>query len=381
MNPLRDELRGIADEAPQVDLAERAIKGGRRRRAAATVLAVAATVTMVTGGTVALVNLGPGAESPIAASPTTGTVPELPKEGVGALAGAYVYRCPTPTIDGEDCADQWRVVTGSGETYELTDAMHPEERANRILYGPMAITQDGRRIAYYSEKEQTIEVRDLASGRTWKAPLKISKNDLYAEGFLRLSGNGLHLIYTNHGGMPKQYSVLVDMEKGTTAELNGDWYPLSVGDGGTPVTLARPYDKTTQIQVQGNEPITIEEFALDLSPLAPDGHTIARLSKASGPDANPPLPRARTIVTTNAIGGGDGPRVQVQGVPKELILFKLGAWVSDTEVTLLAVPESSESDFTAMLYAVDVRTGKTRELRKAGTATPPGAVILPGIAR
>ncbi|MET8049641.1 hypothetical protein ABZU75_18785 [Streptosporangium sp. NPDC005286] len=376
MNLLRDELHRIANEAPQIDLAERALKGAKHRRAITLALAVATAVAVLTGGMVTVVNGGPHGERPIVLTPVPEVAPVLPKKDVGPLARAYTYFCPPPTIDDTDCADgQWRVVTTSGVTYELTAALGLENTNKKVLLGPVAITQNGRRIAYYSEKQQTFEVRDLRSGRIWKAPLTISKNGLAGENFLRLSPNGLHLIYTNFGGRSKPYSVLIDMAEGKTTTLNGDWFPVSVGDGGSPITLVRPYDRTTRIRVLGNEPITIKDFTYRFSALGPDGRTLARIGSTRGRDAKPTPERLRTIVTIDAISGRENPEVPVQGILEELIPSHLGGWVSDTEVTLLAVPEFPGSG-TPTLYALDVHTGRTRQLRTFDSEI---TGVLPGL--
>ncbi|MEV4745176.1 hypothetical protein AB0K21_02250 [Streptosporangium sp. NPDC049248] len=379
MNLLRDELHRIADEAPQIDLAERALKGARHRRAITLALVVATAVAMLTGGVVTVVtvvNGGLRGEGPIVLTPVPEVVPALPKKGVGPLARAYTHLCPPPTIDDTDCVDgRWRVVTTSGVTYELTAALGLRNVGKEVLLGPVAITQNGRRIAYYSEKQQTIEVRDLRSGRIWKAPLTISKDDLDGENFLRLSPDGLHLIYTNFGGRPRPYSVLIDIAGGETSALNGDWFPVSVGDGGSPVTLVRPYDSTTRIRVLGNAPVTVKDFTYSFSALGPDGRTLVRIGSPRGRDAKPTPERPRTIVTIDAISGRENPEVAPQGIPEELSPSHLGGWVSETEVTLLAVPKLPRSG-TPTLYAVNVHTGKTRQLRTFDSET---TGVLPGL--
>ncbi|WP_433373130.1 hypothetical protein [Streptosporangium sp. CA-115845] len=376
MNLLRDELHRISDEAPQIDLAERALKGARRRRAITLALAVATAVAVLTGGVVTVVNGDLRGERPIVLTPVPETAPALPKMGVGPLARAYTHFCPPPPIDDTDCVGgQWRVVTTSGVTYELTAALGLKNTDKKVLLGPVAITQNGRRIAYYSEKQQTFEVRDLRSGLIWKAPLTISKDDLDGENLLRLSPNGLHLIYTNFGGRPKPYSVLIDVAGGKTSSLNGDWFPVSVGDGGSPITLVRPYDRTTRIRVLGNEPITIKDFTYRFSALGPDGRTLVRIGSTRDRDAKPTPERPRTIVTIDAISGRENPEVATQGIPEELTPSHLGGWVSDTEVTLLAVPELPGSG-TPALYAVNVHTGQTRRLRTFDSEI---TGVLPGL--
>ncbi|MDP9848381.1 hypothetical protein [Streptosporangium lutulentum] len=370
MNLLRDELHGIADEVPQIDLAERAIRGARRRRAGAMALAVATAVAVVTCGTTILVNGAPRTERsvvfttvPEAVPAVPEVVPALPKKGVGPLVRAYSSPCRFSIDTSKACVGgRWWVSTSSGATYELTEAMGLALADSKRVIGPVTITQDGRRIAYYSEKQRAIEVRDLASGRIWKAPFKIGDGDLDGNHVLRLSPDGLHLIHTSWNNGSKWSSVLVDMETGRTTTLGADWFPLSVGDGGSPVTLTKRRGKTTQIWVLGNKPITIKDSVYQFSALGPDGRTLVRLGAASGRTTGP---FSRKIIVLDAVDGGGRP-VPVKDIPEEQSLRDLGAWVSDTEVALRTVPGSSEPGLTPKLYAVNVHTGKARELRKIG---------------
>lgn len=369
MNLLRDELHAMADEAPHVDLAERAVKGARRRRFIRAALAVAVAVAVVTGGTAILVGNGPSVEEPVIVTPATKAVTALPKKGVGPLTHAYVSQCPRLISGGKKCvAGQWRVVTDAGTTYALVDAMGFEPGSPPNV--PVAITKDGRRIAYYSAKARAFEVRDLASGQIWKAPFKIEKENLKGETFLRLSPDGLQLIYTNWDGTPKRYSVLIDMEKGMTFALDAAWYPVSVGDGGSPITLAKPYDKTSQVWVVGNKPITIRDFTYKFSALGPDERTLVRLGRYPGE-------HSREITAFDAVSGAERPPVRVEGIPDKVHLISLGDWVGDTEVTLFATPEPSTPGAVPALYAVDVRTGRARELRRFDDSP----TVLPGMIR
>ncbi|MFC7647043.1 hypothetical protein ACFQX6_45795 [Streptosporangium lutulentum] len=176
MNLLRDELHGIADEVPQIDLAERAIRGARRRRAGAMALAVATAVAVVTCGTTILVNGAPRTERsvvfttvPEAVPAVPEVVPALPKKGVGPLVRAYSSPCRFSIDTSKACVGgRWWVSTSSGATYELTEAMGLALADSKRVIGPVTITQDGRgspTTARSSEPSRCATSRAAGSGR------------------------------------------------------------------------------------------------------------------------------------------------------------------------------------------------------------------------
>lgn len=335
MNTLRDDLHFLAEEAPAVDLAERAVRGAKRRRTTHFVLALASAVAVVAGGAAVLTV----PEAPMVVSPTQDAV--LPANGVEPASHAY-YR------------GGWRLVTTSGQTFRLKAASSA---------GPVVISPDARRVAYYSAKDETFAVRDLASGRVWKAAISVPSRELEgAEAFLRLSPGGLRMVYTNFGGRAAAYSVLVDLERGTATELKGGWWPLSVGDGSGPVALIKPHGDSTQVRVLGHSAITVDAFTYSFSGLAPDGRTVARLE------------RKAVLVTTDAVKGGDA-RVAIHGIADDFQLAKLGAWVSESEVTALAM-RTGRGASDGKLYAISVRTGQARELRAFEV---PERLVVPGL--
>ncbi|MBE1590708.1 hypothetical protein ACFPOI_06705 [Nonomuraea angiospora] len=363
MNPLREDLHALAEQAPTVDLAAQAVRGARRRRATRLTVAIAAATCLIAGGgTVLLQQLRP--EPPVVLTPPETTVSPLPSEGVAPIEQAYRQDCYAAT-----CAKRaWRLVTRDGATYELTAASG---------IGPLEVTADGRRLAYYSSKQRTIVVRDLASGRTWKSPLKQPAEDFSGSGeyTLRLSPSGLRFIVSSWGGR-REPNKLVDVERGTVSDLPRGWWPVSVSDGSGPVVLAKPYDEASQVWVLGHDPITIPDFTYDYSALAPDGRTLARLGQTFDPDRRPMVQRDGSIVVFDAVQGGRETRIPISGIPEELHPSSLGSWLNSTEVTVVAIPESSRGP-VPVVYAIDVRTGKTRELfalHDYGTTSVPGLV-------
>ncbi|MEU6778487.1 hypothetical protein ABZ912_04740 [Nonomuraea angiospora] len=361
MNPLREDLHALAEQAPAVDLAAQAVRGARRRRATRLAVAIAAATCLVAGGgTVLFQQLRP--EPPVMLTPPETTVSPLPAEGVGPIEQAYRPECRTTA-----CTKRaWRLVTRDGDTYELPAGT-----------GPLEVTADGRRLAYYSSKQHTIVVRDLASGKIWKSPLKQPAEDFSgsAEHALRLSPSGLRFIVSSWGGR-RDPNKLVDVERGTVSDLPRGWWPVSVSDGSGPVVLAKPYDNAGQVWVLGHDPITIPDFTYDYSTLAPDGRTLTRLGQTFDPDRRPMVQQDGSIVVFDAVQGGRETRVPITGIPEGLHPSRLGSWLNSTEVTVVAAPESPRGP-TPMVYAMDVRTGKTRELfalRDYGITLVPGLV-------
>lgn len=358
MKTLREDLHALAEQAPAVDLADRAVRGARRRGAARlAVAAVAAVCAIGGGGTVILQQVN--ARPPIVLTPPETTVPPLPAKGVGPVEQLYRPRC-------EDCDVRvWRLVTRGGDTYELAGG--PEN-------GPVEATADGRRIAYYSPALRTIVVRDLATGEVWKSPLEQPEQDFAVEYALRLSPGGLRFVVSGWGGR-KQPNKLVDVERGTVTDLKKGWWPVSVADGTGPVVLAKPFDEVTRLWVLGRDPVTIEEFTYEFSALAPDGHTIARVGTTYDRDRRPMVERDGTIVVSDVMGGAER-RIPVSGIADGLLPARLGGWPSAGEVTLLATPR--EPDRPAMVYAVDVTTGRARELFPL---RDDGQFVVPGLVR
>ncbi|MBG0829475.1 hypothetical protein HS041_17050 [Planomonospora sp. ID67723] len=362
MKTLREDLRALAEQAPSVDLAARAVRGARRRRATRLAVTAAAVTCLIAGGGAMLFQQARPAP-PIVLTPPETKAPPLPAKDVGPVEQAYWPGCRSVA---KACAERaWRIVTREGDTYEL----------GKEAKGPLAVTADGRRIAYYSSKHRRIVVRDLASGKTWKAPLKQPAEDFAAEYALRLSPSGLRFVVSGWGGR-REPNKLVDVERGTVTDLKRGWWPVSVSDGSGPVVLAKPYDMTSQVWVLGHDPITVQDFTYDYSALAPDGRTLARLGQSFDRDRRPMVENDGSIVLFDAVRGGRETRVSTSGITEGLRPSRLGGWLSDTEVTVLATPPEPSGP-AAAVYAVDVRTGESRELfalRDEGVNVVPGLV-------
>ncbi|MEV0597294.1 hypothetical protein [Nonomuraea cavernae] len=357
---LREDLHALAEQAPTVDLAAQAVRGARRRRAARrAVVAAAVTCLVALGGGAMLLQVRP--TPPIVLVPPETKALPLPAKGVGPVEQAFRPGCVGSSCTGSP----WQIVTRQGDTYQL----------GKEATGPLEVTADGRRIAYYSSKHRGIVVRDLASGKTWQAPLKQPAKDFAVEYALRLSPNGLRFVVSGLGDR-REPNKLVDVERGTVTNLKRGWWPVSVSDGSGPVVLAKPYDMTSQVWVLGHNPITIRDFTYYYSSLAPDGQTLARLGQTVDRNRQPMVQRDGSLVTFSAMRADRENRTSISGLPEGLHPSRLGSWLNATEVTVLAVPESPGGT-GPVVYAVDVRTGKSRELfavRKDGLNVVPGLV-------
>lgn len=359
MKTLREDLHELAAHAPDVDLADLAIRGARRNRVVRLALAAAVVVAGIAGGSAIRFQEVRPVPPVVLTPPETKALP-LPEKGVAPVEQAY-----RPSCRGGCQEPGWRVVTRRGETFRVP-----------ARSGPVEVTGDGRRIAYYSEKDRRIVVRDLASGWIWKAPLKQPKQDFAVEYALRMSPNGLRFIVSGWGGR-RAPNMLVDVEQGTVEQLDSGWWPVSVADGDGPVVLAKPYDETTEVWVRGHKPVTIPTFTYEFSALGTDGRRLVRVGQSLG-HGTPKVQYDGTIVTFDALTGGSEARVPVSGIPGDLRPAWLGGWLNADEVTLVAAAQSPRSKISAVAYRVNVRTGQARKLFPIQAE---GAYAVPGLVR
>ncbi|GAT66211.1 hypothetical protein PS9374_01858 [Planomonospora sphaerica] len=357
MKTLREDLRALAEQAPAVDLAAQAVRGARRRRATRLALMAATVTCLIAGGGAALSQQVRPAPPIVLTPPETKALP-LPAKGVAPVEQAYQLPCRSIRTGCPEPA--WRLATRDGDTYELS----------KDATGPLEVTADGRRIVYYDSTQRRIVVRDLASGKTWQSPLKQPAEDFDVEYALRLSPDGLRFIISGWGGR-REPNKLVDVARGTVTDLKRGWWPVSVSDGSGPVVLAKPYDMTSRVQVLGHDPITIPDFTYYYSTLAPDGRTLARLGQTAE------MHKDGSIVLFDAMRGGRETRIPLTGIGEGLNPRWLGGWLNDTELTMVATPPEPRGP-ASTVYAVDVRTGASRELFTVRDAV---RHVIPGLVR
>ncbi|MDP9864797.1 MULTISPECIES: hypothetical protein [Streptosporangium] len=383
MTRLHDALTDIAGEAPAVDLADRAITGDRRRRRTGVALVVVAVVAVVALGAVAGTGLLPGwrdnviAATPKDSSPSRGdgALADLPPRGVGPLSHAYKTFCHVARGVPEDCRNgEWRVVTRDGKTYHVPQALGMAGTLNSV---PLAITRDGRMMAYYSREEQTFKVRDLESGKELTAPVTVAERRLRPRASLVLSDDGRHLAFTAYPA-GKEPGLLIDMRAGTTTPLPSGWAPTSVADGGDPVTMVSypPKGKAWLMpRPGGGSPVTLDETYTRFSALAPDGRSIAALGMEKVKSGG--MHMDGTLAVLDATTGRTSRKVTVRGLPKDTVLLTLGAWLNRTEVTLATLPSGRIWENRQITYAVNVATGQARMLG-VYTGQHPFQLVIPG---
>ncbi|WP_405144636.1 hypothetical protein OG589_42660 [Sphaerisporangium sp. NBC_01403] len=388
MTGLRDELELLAAEAPTVELAERALRGARRRRAGAFGSALAALVAVALSATV----LTGGSDRNTISTEVTDV---LPSSGVDPLSYAYYDWCGqkwqagknTGGFAGKECA-QWRVVTRTGQSFRMPEALsiYTEQSGENYMNtaAPVAITPDGRRIAYYSEKDQKFAVRDLASGRIWLTPQTVSRATMVSGGgLLRLSPDG-RFLGLNGVGWP---NVVVDVESGQATTIPEGWRVQRVPSGGTPVVVA---DRRLRfgLLAEGKVRPFNADTSVTLSELAPDGRTVAYVTGGKSIingdiDSRP----NDTVVTVDATTGKILAEVKFRDAPKDFMPQRVGAWHSPTEVTvttpILDPSRPGQEDDTPTLgettYAIDVTTGQVRKLAAYSYRAWAGDLVIPGI--
>ncbi|MEU6424448.1 hypothetical protein ABZ860_01025 [Microbispora sp. NPDC046973] len=373
MTWLRNVLVDLADDAPQVDLAERTIAAHHHRRRTVISYLAAVMVVVISLGVTAAVRLLPDGPQEAA------SVGDLPARGVGPLSYAYKTFCKLGSGKAPaGCRDGgWRVVTRSGKTYYVPEALP----SIALRDSPLAISRDGRKIAYYSAEEGTFQVRDLASGQKTTAATKVPKTQLGSISRLMLSDDGRFVAFSKVPDF-KDPALLIDMRDGNVRTLPNRWVPIGLSQDGATITLAdySPRSRLRTISHLWPSSSKGETTSVDLplnyhfSPLAPDGKTVAVIENRS--TAEKPC-RHGDLALMDTRTGEKRKTTVISGLPSDVSQISLRTWLSAKEVTALTVsvrcrPASEVPDDepavigppyqTMTAYAVNVRTGKARKL-------------------
>jgi hypothetical protein len=393
MTWLRDVLNDVADDAPQVDLTERTIRTRERRRRRTTPLVAAAAVIAAALAVTAAVRLLP-AEPDAATGPKA--VSDLPARGVEPLSHAYMTFCrpqsgevPAGCVDGG-----WRVVTRGGRTYRVAQALRATQSG--LVTSPLAISWDGRKIAYYDVGARTFAVRDLASGSVLMAPAKVPKARLGSIAHLLLSDDGRFLAFTKRPPL-KDPAMLFDMRERRVRSLPNGANPIGLSPDGDTITLAE-YAGKTRLQTitrlwQTSRAVIVKTVDVTghylAGGLGPDGKTVVAVESVKVPGTGC-VRSGGDLVQLDRETGRVVRRVPVRGLSMTGNFVYLRNWTGPQEVTALAQPfackKSGDFDpaptldppyapFTA--YAVNVKTGQARKLATYTAQTFFG-LVLPG---
>lgn len=376
MTRLRTVLDGIATEAPAVDLADRVIAGHRRRRRARLAFAAVATAAVTGAGAITGAGLLPAGHGDDAATTTAratqgpGSIPDLPARGVGPLGYAYLSFCKVEGPKPADCRDhQWRVITRAGEAYHLPQALGMYGAGN---WAPLAMSRDGRMLAYYSSEAQTFKVRDLAAGTELTAPVTVKETELAGSPSLVLSDDGRTLAFVPDPGtwpglLP---GLLIDLRASTARRLPGGWRPTSIEGGQVTMVALQP---AARVWVGGGTPVTVGAGYKRFSALAPDGRSMAALRLGRDDRLE------RTLTVLDATTGAETRKVAIRGLAGKPYLLTLGTWLNPGEVTLAALPTDDAHENRQAIYAVNVETGQTRSLG-VYPGQSPVHLVVPGAA-
>ncbi|MGW2150073.1 hypothetical protein ACWCOT_37615 [Nonomuraea bangladeshensis] len=393
MTWLRDALDDVAGNAPQVDLTERTIEIRKRRRRRTTSLVAAAAVVAIALGVTSAVRLQPARPDPAVAP---GTVTDLPARGVGPLSHAFMTFCrpergkaPAGCVDGG-----WRVVTRGGTTYRVAQA-RPGSTSG-LRESPLAISRDGRKIAYYDTEAGTFAVRDLASGTVITAPTKVPTAWLGSIAHLLLSDDGRFLAFTKRPPL-KDPAMLFDLRERMARPLPNGWNPIGLSPDGDTITLAeyaprtrlRTITRLWQTSTSGNTATVDVAGRYLVGALGPDGNSVVAVESVQAGIAGC-LRSGADLVHLDRKTGKVLRKVPVRGLSMTANQVHLRGWTSPHEITALAKPlvcHERDDDapapsldppyvpFTA--YAVNVETGQARKL---ATYTAQGFfhLVLPG---
>jgi hypothetical protein len=403
MTRLHDALHALAEEAPPTAMAERIVQRARRRHRAR-VLAVSA----VAAGTAAAVLVGSltgrGADrpAPVDSGPkgvlNSGPVPgPLPSGAVEPVRYAYLESCGQGRVRVPDPCLEWRVVGRSGKQWRVPDALRGIEadKGPLPLSGPLVVSGDGRRIAYYRSADERFVVRDLSTGRVTTSSQRMSLADFKHTGAtLVFSSDGSHLgisrtLYKNQG-----HAFLMDTSTGQVRELPaGDI--VGLGKDASTVVLATTVGKRTYLTLARSDGSQVGQ-PHELDPgvtlegegnlLSPDGHTLLTTPyKASGAGDDPAVgARGRlsniTLVDartgrptgTRSIRVPPGTDMDMQGVRAN--------WVGSSTILLAVYTGGEPPDLGSDAYLVDLNTGRSRLAGSIKLHSYGGAMIFGGYA-
>ncbi len=292
-------------------------------------------------------------------------VPDLPGGKVGVLSHAYLTSCKVdrdPERPPDCSAVEWRVVTGAGTTYRVRQALVWNTEDRRV---PVAISRDGRMLAYYSRQAQAHVVRDLVNGSETVSPVRVEEERIGIGSMLVVSDDGRYVVFDPREGT-KDPGLLIDMRTGRKMSVNGKFETVGVKDGVAELVRYVKTDLWLMPVTGGGAPVRFDGTFIMFSELAPDGRTVAAFDfKARGLEKH-------TLTLLDARTGRILRRVAIRGLPKDGGITGTSLWRSGAEITILHLGTETRA------YAVDLETGKARQLACYPDKTM--NLVLPGLA-
>ncbi|GAB1821008.1 hypothetical protein HerbRD11066_41720 [Herbidospora sp. RD11066] len=351
---MSDALDDIAAQAPDLDdLADRVIEVRGRRRRTLTAVAAGVMVVVTVVGVMAGIRLLHRGEEPVPAV-------DPPKRAMGPAT--HAYRLPCRELEGlaEDCRGAgWRMVAG-GKEYPLDDALPGRN-------GPLAITENGWTIAYYSLDAGTIVTRDLRTGEITVAPEKVPLDKMGSMAKLVITGDGRYVALSKVPEF-KDPAMLFDMVAQRTRLLPNRYAPIWISGNADRITLADYSPRSrlmtmTDLWGTASKPTEVTlKRSYRFSAGAADGTTIVGLeSNMTRTDNCVP----GDLVHLDARTGKVLTTIGKPRLPMDDHNVYLRNWLSPREVVALAFPNPSCGSKATLItaYALDVRTGNTRKLR------------------
>ncbi|MBE1590500.1 hypothetical protein ACFPOI_05650 [Nonomuraea angiospora] len=363
MTRLREALSGLAEEAPLVSLADAAIAGHRRRRratmAATTVATIAALVASVAVGAV----VWPRDAYP-AAPQSADTVADLPDGKVGAVE--YGYKTPCDVSEDQQVINcrvqEWRVVTRAGTTYRVPQALVSTRKGG---YSPIAISRDGRMLAYYSREAQAHVVRDLTTGTVTTSPFKVKEEQIQIGTQLVVSDDGRYVGFDPRVGSKRDTGLVIDVRTGKTVRVPDKFEIISIKDGIAELVRYVKTDMWLMPVIGGGKPVRFDGTFILFSEIAPDGRTLV------AHDYDDYKSKKLTLTVLDAKTGRIVRKVPVRGLPKNSGFQGATVWQSPSEVVIV----SGSKHYST--YVVNIQTGKARHLADYDNGRMNG-LILPG---
>ncbi|WP_189250409.1 hypothetical protein [Streptosporangium pseudovulgare] len=318
--------------------------------------------------------------------------PPSPKALSGGFGEPVHYAYPGQCVSRQagrnaPCA-QWRVVTASGKERRVPDAAN--DFAPSGGRWPLAVSRDGRRLAYLSTKRKRFVVHDLRAGT--KQTIDVG-SDPAAKGYgatITPSANGrwFAVSFANRRGVAE--AAVLDTRTGRTRRLHESCCVLGVRDDGGTV-LARTRNATrvpghtslTSVVVQPATGKASPGFRLDPdlieagTALSRDGRSIALLTRPSSEAEDHP-----GFLVTMDVGTG---RILHRTRPELYegdVVESVEGWY-DSGSALVKVrhyyetdEEEFEDEYVERLYTVEVASGDATELDLTGEQRIPYDAVL-----